>query len=101
MRLSAELLDMDWVRIVFGDDGRGIPAEHLPRVFDPFFTTRMGQGGTGLGLNIAHTIVSSLLGGSIRVQSTPGAGTMFILELPLRAAEARPATPLEERKMNA
>ncbi len=101
MRLAAELLGQDWVRIVFSDDGRGIPAEHLPRVFDPFFTTRMGQGGTGLGLNIAHTIASSLLGGSVRVQSTPGEGTIFILELPLRAAEARPATPLEERKMHA
>ncbi|MDB5793442.1 MAG: hypothetical protein JWQ80_3466 [Massilia sp.] len=101
MRLSAELLDQDWVRILFSDDGRGIPAEHLARVFDPFFTTRMGQGGSGLGLNIAHTIASSLLGGAIRVQSAPGNGTIFILELPLRAAEARPVTPLEERKTHA
>ena len=109
MRLSARLLDGDWVRIAFADDGRGIAAEHLARVFDPFFTTRMGQGGTGLGLNIAHTIASSLLAGSIRVESTPGGGTVFILELPLRASEARTPTstptrtqpPTEERKLHA
>ena len=76
------------VRIVFRDDGRGIAPEHLGRIFDPFFTTRMGQGGTGLGLNIAYTIVTTLLGGTIRVESEPGRGTAFILELPLRPAEA-------------
>ena len=101
MRLSAELLDQQWVRIAFADNGRGIAPEHLARVFDPFLTTRMGQGGTGLGLNIAHTIVTSLMKGSIRVDSTPGAGTVFTLELPLRAAEARLPTTDEERNMHA
>ncbi|WP_227496502.1 sensor histidine kinase [Massilia litorea] len=101
MRLSATLLDGDWVRIAFRDDGRGIAPEHLPRVFDPFFTTRMGQGGTGLGLNIAHTIATSLLGGAISVESTAGEGTIFILELPLRAAEARHPAHTEERSMHA
>jgi signal transduction histidine kinase len=47
----------------------------------------MGQGGTGLGLNIVYTIVTTLLGGTIRVESEPGRGTAFIVELPLRAAE--------------
>jgi len=107
MRLSARLLDAGWVQLRFADDGRGIAPEHLARVFDPFFTTRMGQGGTGLGLNIAHTIVSSLLGGAIRVESMPGAGTVFILDLPLVAAEARApehpttASPTDERKLHA
>jgi signal transduction histidine kinase len=96
MRLSARLLDDAWVRIEFADDGRGIAAEHLARVFDPFFTTRMGQGGTGLGLNIAHTIATTLLGGSIRVESAPGQGTAFVLELPLVAAEA---APIAERQL--
>ena len=91
MRLAAEAIDEDWVRIVFEDDGRGIAPAHLPRVFDPFFTTRMGQGGTGLGLNIAHTIATSLLGGTIRVESAPGEGSRFILSLPRVALDARPA----------
>jgi signal transduction histidine kinase len=93
MVLSAARLDAQQVRIEFRDDGRGIPQEHLGRIFDPFYTTRMGQGGTGLGLNIAYNIVTSLLGGTIRVESVPGKGTTFILDLPLRAATAPDAPP--------
>jgi ligand-binding sensor domain-containing protein/signal transduction histidine kinase len=88
MVLSAARVGADRVRIEFRDDGRGIPAEHLSRIFDPFFTTRMGQGGTGLGLNIAYNIVTTLLGGTIRVDSGHGTGTVFTIELPLRAAQA-------------
>ena len=85
MRLSATALDGERVRIEFSDDGRGIAPEHVSRIFDPFFTTRMGRGGTGLGLNIAYNLVTTLLGGTIRVDSRPGQGTTFILDLPLRA----------------
>ena len=88
MRLSAVQVET-MVRIAFRDDGRGIAPEHLARIFDPFFTTRMGQGGTGLGLNIVYNIVTSLLGGSIRVESEAGQGTCFVIELPLRAPDAR------------
>jgi signal transduction histidine kinase len=91
MVLAAGLSGPDRVRIAFRDDGRGIPAEHLSRIFDPFFTTRMGQGGTGLGLNIAYNIVTTLLGGSIRVDSGAEGGTVFIVDLPLRAAQAAPS----------
>jgi signal transduction histidine kinase len=86
MRIEATPLDGERVRIEFADDGRGIAPEHLSRIFDPFFTTRMGQGGTGLGLNIAYNLVTTLLQGTIRVESQPGHGTVFIIELPLRAA---------------
>jgi signal transduction histidine kinase len=92
--LSAALLDAGHVRIEFADDGRGIPAEHLSRIFDPFFTTRMGQGGTGLGLNIAYNIVTTLLKGTIRVESSPGQGTVFVVELPLQPGQAAQALPL-------
>ncbi|MGJ7916267.1 sensor histidine kinase [Massilia sp. LXY-6] len=92
MVLAASRAGADRVRIEFRDDGRGIPAEHLSRIFDPFFTTRMGQGGTGLGLNIAYNIVTSLLGGTIRVDSGADGGTAFILDLPLRAAQAVPSS---------
>ncbi|VXB11029.1 two-component regulator propeller domain-containing protein [Massilia sp. 9I] len=87
MVLAATLLDGASVRIEFRDDGRGIPLEHQTRIFDPFFTTRMGQGGTGLGLNISWNIVTTLLGGSVRVESSPGQGAAFILELPLHAPD--------------
>ena len=87
MVLSAALLDAGHVRIEFADDGRGIPPEHLSRIFDPFFTTRMGQGGTGLGLNIAYNIVTTLLQGTIRVESSPGQGAVFVIELPLQPGQ--------------
>jgi ligand-binding sensor domain-containing protein/signal transduction histidine kinase len=83
MVLSASTPDPGRVLIAFRDDGRGIDAQDLTRIFDPFFTTRMGQGGSGLGLNITYNIVTTLLGGSIRVESGPGQGTAFIVDLPL------------------
>jgi ligand-binding sensor domain-containing protein/signal transduction histidine kinase len=92
MRLVAVTPEPGRVRIEFRDDGRGIPPEHLARIFDPFFTTRMGQGGTGLGLNIAYNIVTSLMKGTIRVESAPGQGTAFILDLPLEVAEVVQST---------
>ncbi|MFC5547486.1 two-component regulator propeller domain-containing protein [Massilia aerilata] len=87
MVLSASLSGAERVRIEFRDNGRGIPSEYLSRIFDPFFTTRMGQGGTGLGLNIAYNIATTLLGGTIRVDSVIGQGTVFVLDLPLRAVQ--------------
>lgn len=74
--LRAAVLDEAQVEITVEDNGRGIPADHLSRVFDPFFTTRLGQGGSGLGLNIVYNIVTAL-GGRITVDSTPGYGAQF------------------------
>jgi signal transduction histidine kinase len=69
------------VEIAVGDDGKGILPEHLPHVFDPFFSTK-GEGGTGLGLSVSYGIVKNH-GGEIRVESAPGAGTTFTIELPV------------------
>lgn len=85
MRLCARQESSERVLIAFHDNGKGISANHIKRIFEPFFTTRMGQGGSGLGLSISYNIVSSLLNGSIRVESTPGQGTCFTLDLPLLA----------------
>ncbi|NJD08152.1 MAG: HAMP domain-containing histidine kinase [Methylococcaceae bacterium] len=78
------------VVLSFSDDGCGIPPENLSRIYDPFFTTRLGQGGSGLGMSIVHNLVYSVLGGSILVQSELGCGTRFVVELPLVAPVARP-----------
>jgi ligand-binding sensor domain-containing protein/signal transduction histidine kinase len=86
MRLAASTPEPGRVQIVFSDNGAGIPPEHLARIFDPFFTTRMGQGGSGLGLNITYNIVTSLLDGAIRVDSPPGGGARFTLDLPLQVS---------------
>ena len=58
-----------------------MPPEVAARVFDPFFSTRRREGGTGLGLSLVHRIVSEH-GGTIDVHSRPGEGTAFIIELP-------------------
>jgi signal transduction histidine kinase len=80
-------------RIVFADDGRGIPPEHLARVFDPFFTTGRDRGNTGLGLHIVHNLVTLTLQGRIGIESEPGRGTRFTIDLPLSVAEA-PSEPV-------
>jgi len=85
MKLTAHPLDGGLVEIIFSDDGLGIPDEHQSRVFDPFFTTKLGKGGSGLGMSIAYNIVTSILGGTISLQSKLGEGSSFILVLPLCA----------------
>ena len=70
------------------DTGSGIPAEHLSRIYDPFFTTKVLGKGTGLGLSITYGIVQEH-GGSIACESAAGQGTRFTLTLPLASAAAR------------
>jgi signal transduction histidine kinase len=66
------------------DTGQGISAEHLPRVFDPFFTTRPVGGGTGMGLAVCYGIVARH-GGSIAIESRAGTGTNVSVHLPAAA----------------
>jgi len=73
------LANRDRVTIIIADRGAGIEPADLPQVFDPYFTTK--RGGTGLGLAIAKNIVEGL-GGTIEVDSTPGAGTAVRINLP-------------------
>lgn len=83
--LAAEPAEPGWLRLIVSDDGCGIAPELQKKVFDPFFTTRLGQGGSGLGLHIVYTLVGGVLGGRIELQSEPGRGSRFVLHLPLKA----------------
>jgi PAS domain S-box-containing protein len=85
--IDAQLVADDWLELTIQDNGIGIPAANINRVFDPFFTTKLGAGGSGLGLPIMHNIVTSVLGGKVRMQSEVNAGTIFILALPLIAPQ--------------
>ena len=87
VQIEAALTAPGQVQVRVRDDGHGISAEALDRIFDPFFTTRLGQGGSGLGLTIVHNLVTTVLGGKIRVESTPGVGTCFIVDCPLVAPQ--------------
>lgn len=73
----------DRVLIRVSDNGCGIPTENIEKIFDPFFTTKEVGLGTGQGLAIARSIIVDKHGGLIDVQSEPGAGTSFILSLPI------------------
>ena len=82
LRVTARRDGASGVELVFADDGRGIPEEMQERVFDPFFTTRLGHGGSGLGLSIVLNLARDLLGGDIRMVSEEGRGTRFVLTIP-------------------
>jgi signal transduction histidine kinase len=72
----------DHVEVIFADDGCGMSLDVRRRAFDPFFTTRRDQGGTGLGLHIVYSIVTNRLGGRLDLDSEPGRGTRVQIVLP-------------------
>ncbi|SUS03384.1 putative Histidine kinase [uncultured Defluviicoccus sp.] len=86
-----------FTEIVVADSGAGIPDEVKPSIFNAFFTTKAGKGGSGLGLHIVKSIVCGPLGGQISVQSEPGSGSRFILTLPNRAPAEDAAAQTTER----
>jgi signal transduction histidine kinase len=100
-RLWIKLLwdaENNMVDLVVRDNGCGIPAEKLPRIFESFYTTKngpdaSGKGGTGLGLSMCRDILEAHHG-RIRVDSTVGKGTAFTLKLPAAAKPAPKNPPL-------
>jgi len=75
--------DEDKIFMKYSDDGKGIPKENLSKIFDPFYTTKRGKGGTGLGLHIVYNIVTQKLKGSIHCESELKKGTKFIIAFPI------------------
>jgi signal transduction histidine kinase len=75
-------LDADQVVIMIADSGAGIPPEHQPHIFEPFYTTKAAGVGTGLGLDIVHRIVHDKLHGSVDFTSEPGK-TEFTVRIPV------------------
>jgi two-component system NtrC family sensor kinase len=69
--------------IRYDDDGKGMPEDVLDQIFNPFFTTNRGGGGTGLGMHIVYNLVDKSLNGMIRCESKVGAGTAFTIQIPM------------------
>jgi signal transduction histidine kinase len=89
LQIRARREGADLVTLELKDNGVGMTDVVLHKIFDPFFTTKMGQGGSGLGMNIVYNIVTSVLKGTIRVESVPAQGTSVTLVLPVWLEEER------------
>lgn len=83
--ITAKARANDDIEIIFADNGVGMTPDVQRQAFDPFFTTRRNEGGTGLGLHIVYNLVTQQLGGRMTVKSRPGQGTTFHIIMP-RAA---------------
>lgn len=82
IRIGAGMSAKGEIVLAYADDGNGMAPEHQVHAYDPFFTTRRGAGGSGLGLYVAHNIVTGVLGGRIKLASAPGRGATFTMLLP-------------------
>jgi signal transduction histidine kinase len=82
--ISTHQKDTQWVQIIIADNGPGMPESVAAKIFDPFFTTKPTGKGTGLGLSISYQIVTERHHGRLLVDTTPGEGTKFIVEIPIR-----------------
>jgi signal transduction histidine kinase len=89
--ISARPRGSDDVEIIFADNGSGMTPDVQRQAFDPFFTTRRNEGGTGLGLHIVYNLVTQQLGGRMMLDSRLGQGTTFRIIIP-RVAKGGPAT---------
>lgn len=82
----------NWITITIADTGVGIPEAVWNKLFDPFFTTKPVGKGTGLGLSISRQIVTEKHGGKLECYSTPGQGTEFVVQIPVKQASVKAST---------
>jgi len=82
--IRTSMLNCDWVRISFKDNGPGMTSDVINRLFNPFFTTKPVGDGTGLGLSISYQIVVEKHGGDLKCLSQPDQGAEFVIEIPVR-----------------
>lgn len=81
--IHTELIGVSKLKLVYTDDGHGIPDEIRKRIFDPFVTTKRGQGGSGLGMHLVYNLVTQALNGSISLTSETGKGVEFVIIFPV------------------
>ena len=93
-RRILDISEGDYAVLAVTDTGHGIPAEIMNKIFDPYFTTKAEDEGTGLGLSVVHGIVKSLEG-ALKVYSEPGRGTTFKIYIPLLATDNKQDAPRE------
>jgi two-component system, NtrC family, sensor kinase len=84
LRITTEIVAHEQVAIRIADNGSGMPAAIQAQIFNPFFTTKAVGKGTGMGMSISYQIVTEKHGGQIFCHSTPGQGTEFVIQIPIR-----------------
>jgi signal transduction histidine kinase len=84
IRIRTSVIDHQWVEVAIADNGIGMPDPVKQRIFDPFFTTKPIGKGTGLGMSISYQIITEKHRGKIKCFSTPGSGTEFVIQIPVR-----------------
>lgn len=84
INIAARLIDNCQLQINYSDDGNGIPEHIRKRIFDPFVTTKRGQGGSGLGMHLVYNLVTQALNGSIILESEEGSGVKFTITFPVK-----------------
>ena len=87
LEIAARQKDEDFISVSFTDNGRGIPESDLKHIYEPFYYSKTGHSGTGLGLAVTYAMVQEI-GGTISVQSNPGQETCFDVSIPLVRPEA-------------
>ncbi|MBF0302501.1 MAG: response regulator [Desulfamplus sp.] len=98
--ISMSELSNEELTIRYKDNGEGMTQDQVSKVFDPFYTTMRGQGGTGLGMSIVYNIVTQTLGGTIECRSMPGVETEFLITVPLVVPDADSAHSKAFLKIN-
>ncbi len=86
--IIAELATPEKFKLVYRDNGKGIPDDIRKRIFDPFVTTKRGQGGSGLGMHLVYNLVTQALNGSITLTSEEGQGVEFVIIFPIASAKS-------------
>lgn len=87
IQIRSKQINSDWIAIQIADNGLGMSKKIRERIFDPFFTTKPVGKGTGLGLSVSYQIITEQHGGELHCQSTPGAGTVFTIKIPIRQSK--------------
>ncbi len=70
-------------KLYYRDNGSGVPENIKKRIFDPFVTTKRGEGGSGLGLHLVYNLVTQALNGTINFDSTLGQGVQILIDFPV------------------
>jgi signal transduction histidine kinase len=89
--IRTSVINSQWVQIAIADNGPGIPDAIQKQIFNPFFTTKPVGKGTGMGMSISYQIITEKHGGKLECFSTPGEGTEFLIQIPIRQPQKEAA----------